>query len=159
VPVAAAQVSDTDLQIAARAFGFLQEPIRGTAEVDIIYDPANSASQEEAEALRDRLAGGYSAGMVSLTPDLVAVGDVSTALDAPIAFVTQGVADRYPAVREAVAASGTLSFSTDLGCVEAGACVMAVSSTPRVRIVVNNATAASADIEFQEAFRMMVEEI
>ncbi len=102
------------------------------------------------------MAGGLSAGRVTLNGQLVPVGQAVSGVDA--ALFVGGAASNAGAVQAATSA-GVMTVSTDMACVQAGNCVMGVQSEPSVRIVVNSAAASSASVSFSTAFAMMVEEI
>jgi hypothetical protein len=46
-----------------------------------------------------------------------------------------------------------------MGCVRSGRCVVGVSTSPRVEIVVSRAAAKAAGVSFSQAFRVMIREI
>lgn len=47
-------------------------------------------------------------------------------------------------------------LTTDTALVEAGHCVVAVRSSPRIEVVVSNTAAHAAGLDFAAAFRLMV---
>ena len=150
---ATAQTTERDLAVVGRALSFLEGASGSDRTVAIVYDPA---SQAEAEALNSAMAGGLSAGRVTLSGQLVPLGQSVSGVDA--AMFVGGAASDAGAVQAATSA-GVMTVSTDMACVQAGNCVMGVQSEPSVRIVVNNAAASSASVSFSTAFAMMVEEI
>jgi hypothetical protein len=46
-----------------------------------------------------------------------------------------------------------------MGCVRSDRCVVGVSTSPRVEIVVSRAAAKAAGVSFSQAFRVMIREI
>lgn len=150
---AVAQTTERDLSVVGRALSFLEGGGGSDKTIAIVYD---AASQAEAEALNAAMAGGMSAGRVTLNGQLVSQGSAISGVDA--ALFVGGTASDAGAVQSATSA-GILTVSTDLGCVQSGACVMGIESEPAVRIIVNNAAASSAGITFSTAFSMLVEEI
>ncbi len=53
---------------------------------------------------------------------------------------------------------GVITIGNDVGCVDAGACVLVVQTQPKVSIFVSRAAAASAGIEFDTSFKMLLTE-
>lgn len=106
--------------------------------------------------------------VVLVTPGAADVAAVKTALGA-LKVVEGGPADSAGAFAiivaspaEAVAAKGgngnIITISGDVACVDAGACVLAVETTPKVMIYVSRAAAAKAAIEFDTSFKMLLTE-
>jgi len=148
-----AQTTERDLSVVGRALSFLEGAAGSDRTIAIVYD---AASQAEAEALNAAMAGGLSAGRVTLNGQLVSQGTAISGVDAAL-FVGATASDAGAV--QAATSSGILTVSTDLGCVQSGNCVMGIESEPAVRIIVNNGAASSAGISFSTAFSMLVEEI
>ncbi len=51
-----------------------------------------------------------------------------------------------------------LIIGTDLGCVDAHACIVAVETIPRISVYLSRAAASSAGIDFDTSFKMLVTE-
>lgn len=156
---ATAATSEKDMQIAMRAVTFWEDTPSGQAVAAIVYDPANESSKSEAEVIKGFLEANPSAGSASLVPKLVAVGDLSGLSGASVAFVTEGLGGQHEAIFSKAAGAGVLTISSDRACVEAGKCVVSVTSKPRVEIVVNKSAADASSVAFQSAFLMLVKEI
>lgn len=152
---AAAETTTRDIEVIGRALGFMEGVSGSDRVVAIVFD---AASEGEAQALAAAMDGGLSAGRVTLTGRLVPVADVNSVSGAHAAVLLGGAANDA-SVASAVNSVGAMSVATDMGCVEAGNCVMGVQSAPSVRIVVNRANADSASISFAAAFAMMIEEV
>ena len=150
-----AQTSARDLEVLGRALGFLEGVSGSERLVAIVYDPAAAS---EAEALTAALSGGMSAGRITMNGRLVPLGDTAGLAGAHAALLVGG-ARADSGFAQAASSQGVMTVSTDLGCVQAGRCVMGVQSAPAVRILVNRAAAGSASVSFSTAFAMMVEEI
>ena len=150
---AEAQTTERDLEVVGRALSFMEGVSGSDRTVAIVYD---AAGQAEAEALNAAMAGGLSAGRVTLNGQLVPVGQPVSGAHA--ALFVGGAAGNVGAV-QAATSSGVMTVSTDLSCVQAGNCVMGVQSAPSVRILVNRAAADRASVSFSTAFAMMVEEL
>ena len=72
-------------------------------------------------------------------------------------YVTGGV--NYAAVAAAARAKRLVTIGSDPACVNAGFCVMGVSSEPKVEITITRAAAAAVGASFRAAFLMMVHEV
>ena len=113
-----------------RAVAFMAPSPAADSFVAIAYVTGNAASRQDAEAIASLIGGGVRAGKMLLRPKLIDTGSL--------------------------AAGG---FAVVIAAVRAGLCAMAITSAPRVEIVVNHAVSAAAGIEFAAAFRMMIREI
>jgi ABC-type uncharacterized transport system substrate-binding protein len=154
-----AEVTPTDLQVAARALSFMERPLAGAVRVGILYAPESPRSVREAEALRELLGNGMKAGKLELRPSLVKVREAATA-DVDLFFLTEFVAPAEAAAAAAkIAGSKRPCVTTDIAQVESGACLMGVRSTPKVQIVVNRAAAKDSGVAFATVFRVMITEI
>jgi len=155
---ARAEFTESDLQIAGRALGFLEKPLSGDINAGIVYAPEDPQSAHEAEALKALLGGGLRIGNITLKPILIPVADVGHA-DVTILLLTGGVTGvAAKAVTEATKAKRTACITTDLAQVRNGICAMGVSAQPRVEILLNRAAAASTGLSFSAVFRMMITE-
>ena len=152
---ALAETSQRDLEVIGRALGFVDGANGSDRTVAIVYD---AASEAEAQSLAGAMAGGLSAGRVTLNARLVPLAEAASLGDADAA-VLLGSAAGDAGVFGAASASGVMTVSTDMGCVESGQCVMGVQSAPSVRIVVNRGAAEASSVSFAAAFAMMIEEI
>jgi len=141
-----------DLQVIGRALSFVEGGATGDITVAVVYDDGSKAEAESVVALMD---GGIKAGKVNMSAKLVAVSDLGSAGDAAAIFVPSGMASHY----EAIKGSGKLTATTDKACVQDGACVVFVQSSPKVEILVSQAAAAASSVSFAAAFRMMIKEV
>lgn len=157
-PCAAAEFTDTDLQVAARALSFMEQPLSGRIEVGIVYSPDSPRSRDEAERLKDRLGQQYRAGNLELIPVLVPIQRAEEA-DVDLFMLTGHVAGGGEALARAAQAGGIPCVTTDVEQVRSGACVMGIQSRPRVEIMVNRKAANESGLRFATAFRVMVTEI
>ncbi len=152
-----AEMTPTDLQIAARALSFMERPLAGSVRVGILYAPDNPRSVREAEALRDLLAAGQKAGKLELTPSLVGIHDVAAAkVDL---FFLAGFVSVAAANGAGISALKVPCVTTDIAQVEGGACLMGVRSSPKVQIMINRAAARATGVTFATVFRVMITEI
>lgn len=153
--VGSAETTPRDLVVAVKAFGFV-EPALSSGTIAILYDDADAASKAAAEAI--------AAAMPSKAKGLTLSG-VATPISNAGAISSAGavfLVDGLSADAQAAASSasvGKLCFTTTRAYVEAGHCVMAVASKPKVEIVVSAGAATKSGIGFAGAFRMMIKEI
>lgn len=154
-PAALAQTTERDLQVLGRAIDLMRDGGGAEASVAVVYDATNPDSQTEAEALSALAGGGMDAGPVRIQTYLVPVGDLAGLDSARVVFVTKGIDGAHAQVFNA--AGSRLTVSSDIGCARAGHCVLAITTTPSVRIFLNSQAASQASISFSEAFAMLVE--
>src|ERR1700722_16317183 len=152
-----AQFALSDVQIAGRALGFLDKPLRGEVDVGIVYSPANPQSAREAESLKDLLGDGLRIGDITLKPVLVPVADVGRA-PAGLFFLTDDV-DGVDRVAAAARLRRIPCITTDLATVKSGACAIGIRSQPKIEILVNRNAAAESHLSFSTVFRMMITEM
>jgi len=146
-----------NLGVAARALTFLENAPSGSAVLGVVYDPSKPSSVAEKNAVMAALASGYNAGSLTLTGKAVEASAVSGAGGVAALYVTGGV--NYAAVGAAAKAKHLVTVGSDPACVNSGACVMGVSTDPKVEIIVNQSAAAAVGAAFKAAFRMMIHEI
>lgn len=146
-----------DLQVAGRALTFLENGPTGRAVLGVVFDPAKPASVAEKNAVMAAIGGGYAAGAVTLVGKPVEADDVAGAAGINALFVTAGV--NYGAVGAAAKARKIVTIGSSPACVNSGACVMGITTEPKVEIVVNRSAAAAVGAAFKAAFRMMIKEI
>jgi hypothetical protein len=152
-----ASAADLNLPVATRVVSFLQPPPGGVIPAAIIYAPGNAAS--EAEAASIERAGPLVAGKGTLHLKRVPVSALSGLAGVRVAFVTSGLRDSQAQIAAAASRQSILTITSDLSCVQAGRCVVAISSVPRVQITVSRAASKAANIQFGSAFLMLVKEI
>lgn len=154
MPMAAA---DLNLPVATRVISFLQPAPTGTVPTAIVYEPGNAASESEAASIER--AGPLAAGRGTLRLKRVSANALGGLAGVRVAFVTSGLRDQQVQIGAAAARLSILTITSDLGCVQAGHCAVAISSSPRVQITVSRAAAKAANIHFGSAFLMLVKEI
>lgn len=146
-----------DLAVAGRALTFLENGPSGHAVLGVVYDPAKPGSVAEKNALMAALGAGVSAGAVTLSGKAVDADSVGGVSGVAALYVTSGV--NYGAVGAQAKARKLLTIGSASACVQSGACVMGVTTEPKVEITVNRSAAASVGAVFKAAFRMMIKEI
>lgn len=154
---APAIAADLNLPVATRVISFVQPPFAAGITAAIVYDPANSAS--EAEAVAIERAGTLSAGKISIHLKRVPVGALAGLAGTRVAFVTSGLRDSQAQIAAAASRLSILTVTSDVSCVQAAHCVVAISGAPRVQITVSHAASKAANIQFGSAFLMLVKEI
>jgi hypothetical protein len=153
-----ADVTPTDLQVAARALSFMERPLSGTVRIGIVHSAASPRSVRQAEDLRAMLAGGLRAGALDLRPVLVEIGQAGSA-NVDLFFLTEFVSPHERSLATISAARQIPCITTDVGQVRSGACTMGVRSKPKVEIFVNRAAALDSGMTFATVFRVMITEI
>lgn len=152
-----ADVSATDLQVAARALSFMEEPLDGTVRVGILHSPSDARSMQDAQALRSLIGSGMRVGSMDLRAVMVPTNQIQTA-DVDLLFITNHSGALEAHLARAIAAKGVPCVTTDLDEVRNGTCLMGVQSRPKVQILVNRAVAEASGIKFATVFRVMITE-
>jgi hypothetical protein len=157
-PAAAADasLSARDVQIIAKALGFLDPAPHGGGTIAVVFAPASPASKADAIAIVALFGDGLTSvgGLVTAKPVAAdAVGDGAGYVAVILAAGADNAAPGAPSPH------GLLSITGADALVKSGKCVMAVHSQPRVEIIVNRAAAHAAGIDFTAAFGMLVHEI
>jgi hypothetical protein len=143
-----------NIQVAGRVLTFLENLPTGRTVIGVVFDPADSGSVAEKNAIMAAIGGGYRAGDVTIVGTPVEAGADS---GAKVLFVTRGV--NYKSVGSNARAKHVITIGSDFACVQSGACVIGVSTDPTVQIVVNHKAAVAVGATFRAAFRMMIQEI
>ncbi len=139
-----------------RAVAFMQPPPPNDAVIAIVYVEGNAASRQDAEAIAALIGAGLPVGRTTMRPRTADVDHLAAAGPSVVIAASGANGPRlYAATRSARA----LCVTTDIEAVRTGVCAMAISSEPRVEIVVNHAASAAAGIDFAAAFRMMIREL
>lgn len=156
-----AQMTGSNVLVAARVASFLQPALEGQVTAAIIYRPGDAASEREARAIERGLGGGSGGGLVvgsiTLRPRRVATTALSELAGARVAFVTTGT--DYREIAAATVPRSILTISGDPACTRAAQCVVTISATSRVQITVSRAAAKAAKLKFSSAFLMLIKEI
>ncbi len=147
-----------ELKVGVRVLDFLTAPLRGQVPIAVIYDGSSKASADDALAIQGWLNSGVSSAKAHLVPSLLDGRQLGPALPFQVVLVASGSAGYFDRIFNLALKSHALVISSDLQCAYEGKCAVGVSSTPRVEVIVNRAVATSCEVEFTEAFRMMVRE-
>jgi hypothetical protein len=151
--VAQAQAATTtrDIQVMARAVGFVTGLPRGAIDVAIVDGPGT-------DAVLAQMAEGVSASGITLRARRVSLAQLAGS-GVRVVIVPEGQGASHAAIAQAAQRLGAVTISTDMSCVRAGRCVVGVAAQPRVEIVVSRTAASAANISFGQAFRVMIREI
>ena len=149
--VAQATTSERDLQVMARAAGFVDGLPRGNVPVAVVDGP-------NADAVVAAMGAGVAGGGVTLVPRKVAVGDLAGS-GVRVIIVPEGQGGQHGAIAAAARSLHAVTMSTDMACVNSGNCVVGVAAEPRVEIVVSRAASTAAGVSFAQAFRVMIREV
>ncbi len=152
----ASSLSQKDVQILAKAIGFLEPPPSGTGTVAVAYDPADPASKQDAEAIAGYFGDGLKSGGATLHPK---VTDVAQLSGGGFIAVIAAAGVKIGQVNAATRALHVACITADANAVQAGQCVMSVKSAPKVEILISRAAAASSNVGFGSAFLLMAHEI
>jgi ABC-type uncharacterized transport system substrate-binding protein len=155
---AIADITITDIQVAARTLSFLDEPMTGRVRIGIVYSLQSPRSRSQADSLYATLAGGLTVGAVVLQPVLLAIDDASHA-DVDLFLLTEHIPPSGNELAAVSAARQIPCVTTDIEQVRNGNCIIAVRSRPKVEIIVNRKAAIDSGARFATAFRVMVTEI
>ena len=145
-----------DVQIVGKALGFL-DPAAATGVVAVVYNPADPASKQDADAITEAFGGGISGASSSYTAKSVSTADLGDGTGYVDIIAASGAAGDQTVA--AAHARKMLCITGDKTAVQAGKCVMTVSSDPTVAIEVSTSAASAAGVSFASAFRMMITEI
>ncbi len=151
-----AETTDKDMKIAMRAIKFLSEGPKGNVKAAIVYNPADSASQQDANTIKAFISKNPKAGAATLNPTLVDVSALSEIQGSAVVLLTTNIAANHAAIFAETIKVGAVSISTDKSCVKNGHCVLGISSSPKVEIFVNKAAALETETNFKTAFMMLV---
>jgi hypothetical protein len=155
VAAADASLSGRDVQIIAKALGFL-EPAPHGGTVAVVFASASAASRADAQGIVALFGGGIASAGGTVTAKAVPADAVGDGSGYVAVILAAGAAGGGPGAQQP---HGLLSITGADELVRSGKCVMAVHSQPRVEIIVNRAAAHAAGIDFTAAFGMLVHEI
>lgn len=152
-----AVVTATDLQVAARALSFMEQPPSGTVRVGIVHSPTDPRSMQDAQTLRTLIGPGLRVGSMDLRAVMVPLDEIETA-KIDLLFLTEHGGGLDARSAAAIAGKRLPCVTTHLDAVRNGTCLMGVQSRPKVEILVNRAVAEANGVEFATVFRVMITE-
>ena len=152
--LSAASLSGKDLQIIAKAIGFL-DPAPAGGVVAVVY--SDPASKSDADEIVAGFGGGLASSGGTVTAKAVAAGALGEGSGYIALILASGTATNAVSSVAKLHRIPCVTGSTAL--VQSGACIMAVQSQPKVSITVNHSAAQAAGIGFASAFAMLIHEI
>ncbi len=147
---ACAATSAKDVAVAVRALGFSEPRLTPAAEIVILYEAGDEASEADAKAIRGGVSG---RGAVRLAPS----SELSSISGARVVFLAAGVRNQ-PAIFAAASRQRAVTISSDMNCVKEAHCVIGVKAQPTVQIVVSRSAREASNVRFSQAFLMLVRE-
>ena len=148
---ARAETDERELQLMARAVGFVSRMPRGGVQAAIV-------DGDGADSLTAAMGGGVNGGGVTLLPRRVALRDLAES-GVRVIIVPEGRGADFSAIAEAARRLHAVTLSTDMACVRAGQCVVGVTASPRVDIVVSRDAAMASGVSFADVFRVIFREL
>lgn len=139
-----------ELQVMARAVGFVQGLPRGVIDVAVVDGPG-------ADAVLAAMGGSVNASGVTLLPRRVALSQLAGS-GVRVIIVPEGQSASHAAIGAAARRLRAITISTDMACVRADQCVVGVAASPRVDIVVSRQAASASNVSFSQAFRVVFRE-
>jgi hypothetical protein len=155
---ATALIMPQDLQIAARALGFLAHPPSGDVRVAVVYAKDSPQSLAEARNVMQILGGGLTVGNITLRPALVPV-EALTRARVGLIFLAPGIGSQGSLVAAVSRSSRIPCVTTDLSQVRNGDCAIGIRTAPQIQILVNRMAAAASGTTFSTIFRVMITEL
>jgi hypothetical protein len=153
-PARALPLSAKDVQIIAKAMGFL-DPAPAGGMGAVVYTDA--ATESDADAIVANFGAGLASSGGTITAKAVDVAGLGDGSGYVGIILASGVST--PAANAAAKAHKIPCITADTALVQSGGCTMAVQSDPKVSITVNHAAAQAAGISFASAFAMLIHEI
>ena len=154
-----AQNTQTDLLVAGRALGFIDNLKQNSVvRVGIVYDPAIAQSAQQAAEFHVMLANGLRIGGLEFRPVMVPLGTLEGA-GVEAFLLTEGLGAGAAKVARVSRARKIPCITFDLSQVRNGNCAMGVRARPRVEVLVNRAAADATGMDLAAAFRIMITEI
>lgn len=154
----AGAIASLNMPVASRVVGFSQPAPSGVVNAGIVFEPGNAASEAEAAAIERQIGGGMPSGRATIRVRRIPATSLSALAGVRVAFITEGVREQQQ-VAEAANRGSILTITSDLSCVQAARCVVAITGSAQPQITVSRAAAKAAGIRFGSAFLMLVKEI
>lgn len=151
----AASLSQKDVQIMAKAIGFLDPPPSGPATVAIAYDPSNPASKQDADEIAGFFGDGLKAGAATLTAKVTEVGKLAAGGFVAVVVASGVKPDQVYSVTKS---QHVACITPDATAVQAGQCLMSIKSSPKVEILISRAAMTGSGVGFSSAFLLMAHE-
>lgn len=156
---ATAQAVKKDLEIVSRTISFLKSVTTPTVIMAIIEDPTNPASVSNADAVVAFFTSNSKAGKKKLSVLKVSASDQDQLANVDVIFIPKGLEAVHADIGQQAKLLQKLAISTDDSCARNGHCAVSAKSTPRVEILVNQATTNESGVKFSPAFLMLVKKL
>ncbi len=153
-----AYVTDMDVQVAVRAFGFAYGMPKGDMDIEIVYDPGNAVSVASANQLDKIIGKGKVFANRTLKARMVLVSQIGST-KSRLAYISHGLQPSYDTILAKAKNNKMLTFSTDFDCVASQTCVMGVRADPTIKIEISRAATSASELEFSQALKLMVREV
>ena len=153
-----ARVTQTDLLVAGRALGFINNLKRGDVRVGIVYDPGRAQSAQQANEFAAAMAGGFRVGSAVLHPVTLSIGEMAGA-NVDVLLLTAGLGAEAAEAGRVSRARKLPCLTFDLAQVRNAVCAMGVRSNPKIEVIVNRAAAKASGLDLAAAFRLLITEI
>lgn len=148
--------SERDVQIVARALGFVHPPPSGEGWVAVVFAPGDAAGRRDAERIAALFGEGLRTGGALLRAHPVSADALASGGHAALIAAAGAPGD---ALMAAARSQRIPCITSVIEQVEAGRCMFWVRSLPRVEILVSRAATQASGLGLAAAFRMMVREI
>jgi len=153
------QLSQRSVEILARALPFIPHIQIGELSVGIVFDEKSVISTKEKDTLLLLLGSGYQVGKYNLIGHAIMVTQLQNLRHFDIIIVTEDTRAFQGEIYEIALTQHILTVSSDFECVLAGNCVLGITTSPKVKIIVNAHARAECQINFAQAFRLLVHEV
>lgn len=150
-----------DIATGLSTLPLMNDKIYGIIPVAIIYDPGNEESIADSQNIKDDIDKGVGVPLsLSVHTKLVSIKDISQLQGSKVAFLAKDInKNKVDSVCEAAGKNGMLTISTNINCVKANRCILAVITKPRIQIYYSPVAAEASRISFAPEFIMLVKQL
>ncbi|MFT8896479.1 MAG: hypothetical protein ABF968_05890 [Acetobacter sp.] len=152
-PACAEAFDSKDVTILGEALHFVVPPPKGEISVAVVYNPAVTGSEQEAQQISKAFSDTSQNIGVTMHAFAVRLDDLNH--NAFVAVVSANGAGT-PILRNALTSHHAVCVTGHLDQVENGSCQIYLTSQPTVDIRLNQDATDAADVHFATAFRIMV---
>ncbi len=152
-----AQLTQTDVMVAARTVDFIQKIHTGELRAGIVFAPESPKSVDQANELRTIFGNGFRSGDTTLKPVMLRTDQLADA-DVALLFMTEGMGASAAKVAGISKARKIPCITFDLAQVRDGNCAIGVQSRPKIAVFINRKAAAESNATFSDVFRLMATE-
>ena len=151
-----AEIDKKEVQIIARTLNFISEIPKGDLTVAIITNNTIEESSTEASNLMNIMQNGMKVGKFNLQSKLVDTSNLTSLDGSNIAIITSGLQANYDTIASDISSRNLLSVTSDFACVDAGKCVMGISSQPKVEIIVSQDAVTASNLTMSKGLSFMI---